>query len=65
MYIRDNCDNKTTVNKWAKELVLQYGEGAFYWREKISGDGYTDKQVEAMQEAIEKHYYRVRKFLGL
>jgi hypothetical protein len=64
------CDldrgNPTTADKLARELVLRFGEGAYYWTERHGyADRFTDLQIDAVDIAVHKHWCRVRKFLRL
>jgi hypothetical protein len=59
--------HKRTPNELAKELVLKYGEGAFFWQDRISdiyADKATDREVELIRDSIKHQYARVSRFLG-
>ena len=58
---------KRTANQLAKELVLSYGQSAYYWQEKFSytyADAATDKEVIKVKKAIDNQLARVGKHLG-
>lgn len=58
---------KRTANQLAKELVLKYGQSAYYWQEKFSytyADAPTDKELERVRKSIDNQLARVGKHLG-
>lgn len=58
---------KRTANQLAKELVLRYGQSAYYWQEKFPttyADAATEKEVERVRKAIDNQLARVGKHLG-
>ena len=63
-------DKKLTPNQFAKLVVLQWGaQGAAYWEEKISYDGYaeliTEREKQQINEALDKQARRIMDFFGL
>ena len=67
MKIKTYAQQVYTPNQYAKKLVLDRGEGAFYhWREGIQGgDKLTEVQEEIIVGAIQAQWERVRRFLNL
>ena len=58
---------KRTANQLAKELVLKYGEGAYYWKERIPmtyADAPTDRETKSVNKAIDNQLSRVGKHFG-
>ena len=58
---------RVTPNQRAKMLILEYGEGAFYWieREHELDEQITEKERSALDDAIDRQWNRVRSFLGV
>ena len=57
---------KVTANEAAKFLVFSLGDNAEYWQDDDSTnfECMTEKEVKAVNEAVEKQLYRVQEFLG-
>jgi len=58
---------KRTANQLAKELVLAYGQRAYYWQEKFLityAVAATEKEVERVRKGIDTQLARVGKHLG-
>ena len=57
---------KLTANEFAKWLVADKGEVAHYWSESHEAEYklMTEKEVEAVNEAITKHIKRIYQYLG-
>ena len=54
---------KLTPNQFAKVAVARFGEGAFYWTEKVDAEDITEREAEAISTAIEKQVERMEKLL--
>lgn len=54
---------RLTPNQMAKVLVARYGEGAYYWMEKVDVRGITDAEHDEITKRVEHHMKRMEKFL--
>jgi hypothetical protein len=61
--IKDYKGRKFTPNQFAKQMVVQHGEHAFYWFERVDTDDMTVKEKDAIADAVSKQFWRVARFL--
>jgi hypothetical protein len=54
---------KLTANQFAKVAVARFGEGAYYWMEKVDTEDITEHEKEAISTAIEKQMCRMEQLL--
>jgi len=52
-----------TPNQFAKVAVARFGEGAFYWTERVDTTGITEREGTAISAAVEKQMDRMEGFL--
>jgi hypothetical protein len=59
-------DVKKTPNQMAKQLIKDRLDAVFYWSDSFpeEWEAMTEKEREAVSEALEKQVDRVERFLG-
>ena len=57
---------KRTAHQLAKELIIEYGEGAHYWyeRQDLVYRNMTQREVDAVDDAVAHHWDRPKKFFN-
>ena len=66
MIPQDLTGRPTTPTEFAKQAVLTWGDGSFYWKERVDHpDRVTDREAALIDQAVKKQFGRVEKFLGL
>jgi len=57
-------DTKVTANEYAKWLLYDKMQSAFYFTD-YDADGMTEREIEEVSRFLEKQHDRVRQFLGI
>lgn len=63
--ITDGRETKLTPNQLAKILVVQYGEGAYYWTERMDATKFTEKEIELVGQAVGRQHDRILNHLNI